>query len=167
MHTLVLSTGSNLGNRKRNLQSAVRLMEERIGAVKKSSSVFESPAWGYRSDNFFYNQCHELETELEPGECMSRMFEIEKKLGREQTTETARVKSGYSDRIIDIDILFYDDLVVEMDALTIPHGEIPNRKFVLVPLAEILPDFRHPVFHKTVRELLEICPDTLHPARIV
>jgi len=160
MHRLVISTGSNLGDRMENLKSAAALIEDRIGGIKKSSSVYESRAWGYRSEQLYYNQCHELGTELGPGECMDRILEIERELGRERTGR------DYSDRIIDVDILFYDDWVVDLESLTIPHERMLDRKFVLVPLAEILPELEHPVIGKPVSELVEMCSDPLELTRI-
>ena len=159
MHTLILSTGSNLGNRKENLKSASGLIGERIGTIRKSSALYESRAWGYKSEHPYLNQCLEVYTDLAPGDCLKRILEIERMMGRE------RPDIGYDDRIIDIDILFYDDLILDTGPLKIPHERMQERKFVLIPLAEILPDFVHPVFHKPVHEFLKQCSDPLavHP----
>ena len=154
MHTLVLSTGSNLGNRRENLVSAIGLIEEKLGPILKVSGIYESGAWGYDSKNRYHNQCLLVETDSGTEDCLRKIVEIELILGRE------RSGSGYSDRIIDIDILFFDTLVMDTGSLKIPHERLALRKFVLLPLAEILPDFEHPVLHKTCRELLEQCPDT-------
>jgi 2-amino-4-hydroxy-6-hydroxymethyldihydropteridine diphosphokinase len=155
MHTLVLSTGSNLGDRLQNLDMAQKLIEEKIGHIRKSSSIYESRAWGYESENNYYNQCLEVQTEFEVEKSLERIIQIERILGRKK-----RAKE-YTDRIIDIDIIFFDDHIQESDLLTIPHSKMQDRRFVLVPLAEILPLYEHPVMHKTVRELLGICTDPL------
>ena len=160
VHSLVISTGSNMGDRMQNLESAAGLVEAGIGAIRKSSSVYESGAWGYRSERLYYNQCHELATGLSPAGCMARILEIERSMGR------VRTGRGYSDRIIDIDILFYDDLVLNRENLTIPHGRMLERKFVLIPLAEILPERKHPLAGKPVRELLELCSDGQEPVKV-
>lgn len=155
MYKLVLSTGSNLGDRRNNLEAAAGLLKERIGKLIRSSTIFESPAWGYESRNKYYNQCLIIETDLGPDDCLGLMLGIEQKLGR------TRKNGVCTDRIIDIDILFYDDLVLDSVSLKIPHERMAERKFILLPLAEILPDFVHPVLFRTVSELLEACPDEL------
>lgn len=160
IHTLILSTGSNLGNRQENLETAGERIGEKIGKIRKSSCIYESLAWGYQSENRYYNQCLEIVTDLAPVECMERILAIERQMGRE------RASSGYADRIIDIDILFYDELILETDHLSIPHKKMHERRFVLLPLTEILPGFRHPVLQRSVRELLERCGDPLEVTRI-
>ncbi|MFC2080722.1 2-amino-4-hydroxy-6-hydroxymethyldihydropteridine diphosphokinase [Bacteroidota bacterium] len=161
MYTLVLSTGSNLGNRQENLENASELIRGILGHIRQYSAIYESSAWGYFSENIFYNQCLEVQTELSPEECLQQILAIEMRMGRK------RRGKAYNDRIIDIDILFYDDLVMDQDQLKIPHGRLQERKFVLLPLAEILPEFQHPVYHKSIRELLELCSDTLDVHLIV
>ena len=153
MIRLVLSTGSNLGDRRKNLVSAIGLIKEKLGRILKVSRIYESGSWGYISSNRFYNQCLAVETDLGAEDCLSQILEIERIMGRE------RSGSGYSDRIIDIDILFVDDLVMESDSLRIPHEKLAFRRFVLMPLAEILPDYEHPLLHKSSQELLEQCTD--------
>jgi 2-amino-4-hydroxy-6-hydroxymethyldihydropteridine diphosphokinase len=153
MHTLVLSTGSNLGDRRRNLELARSRIGEKIGPVRLASGIYESASWGYSSDHSFYNQCLEVLTELDTGECIERILETEREMGRE------RDGCGYSDRVIDIDILFYDQLVIQSGNLTIPHKSMHERRFVLQPLAEILPGYEHPVYGVTISELLERCSD--------
>ncbi len=155
MHKIILSTGSNIGNRKQNLESAAALINDRIGPVLLFSSVYESPAWGYQSVNSFYNQCLVCETELPPENCLELLLEIEQLLGR------TRENTAYTDRKIDIDILFFDDWTVDSASLKIPHERIAERRFVLLPMVEILPDYVHPVLLKTMHDLLENCHDSI------
>lgn len=150
---VVLGFGSNMGDRAGFLCRSVRIMEERIGAVKCKSSLYETAPWGFESDQTFYNQVVVFETRLQPEEVLFYCMETERLLGRERTAER------YSSRVIDIDILFYASLIVEHDDLTIPHPRIPSRNFVLVPLCEIRPDFIHPVCHKKISGLLLESPD--------
>jgi len=174
MNTLVLSTGSNLGNRKENLDSARRMIGEYIGRILNSSAIYESRSWGYRSENLFYNQCLSVETELGARDCLDQVHKVERLLGRARETTAKGINSMehvpkeidweanvYLDRIIDIDILFYNDLILDTGSLKIPHERLAERRFVLLPLAEILPCFQHPVLHKNIRELLKKCPDPL------
>jgi len=174
MNTLVLSTGSNLGNREENLDSVRRLIGEYIGRILNTSAIYESPSWGYRSENLFYNQCLSVEMELGARDCLDQVHKVERLLGRERETTATDINSVehvpkgmdreaivYLDRIIDIDILFYNDLILDTGSLKIPHERMAERRFILLPLAEILPCFQHPVLHKNIRELLEKCPDPL------
>jgi len=153
MHTLVLSTGSNLGDRRENLASAIELIRGRLGRILKSSDIYESPSWGYQSKNRYYNQCLVVETDIEAEECIRRILEIEHLMGRERTG------SEYADRVIDIDILYYNNLVMDSGVLKIPHDKLAERKFILLPLAEILPEFEHPELHVSSLEMLRQCAD--------
>ena len=153
MHSLVLSTGSNLGDRIWFLQSASALIEKRVGKIIRISGIYSSEAWGYRSENYYYNQCILVSTDLGAEECLGILLGVEQHLGRTR-------KAGlYSDRVIDIDILFYDNLVLDSASLKIPHDKMAERRFVLLPLNEILPDFIHPLKGKTISELLAVCLD--------
>ena len=152
-HLQYLLLGSNLGDRKKQLDEAISMINKRIGPVMKQSSFYETEPWGFSSDEFFLNIALQIVTALTPEEVMQKTGEIEKGFGRE------RSGTGYSSRIMDIDILFYDDLVMDQDTLKIPHPLIQDRAFVLVPVNEIAPDLLHPVFGKTIHELLLDCPD--------
>ena len=149
-HRVYLSLGSNLGDRVTTLDSAIIALQKKIGALVKCSSYLSTEPWGFRSDNAFLNAAVIFDTHLAPLPLLHATQSVERDLGR--TTKSHN--GNYADRIIDIDILFYDNLVFTSPELTIPHPLIPMREFVLRPLAEIAPRKRHPVLQKTVTQLL-------------
>lgn len=155
-----LGLGSNLGNRKRQIEQAIELMEYAGIRVSRKSALYESDAVGFQSANRFINLCLDVETFLDPPGLLSEVKKIEKQLGREKRP------GGYTDRPIDIDILFYGDSVFQSKDLIIPHPGIPDRLFVLMPLAEIAPDKMHPELHTTIKDLLEQCADTTTVERV-
>jgi len=148
-----LSLGSNLGNKLENLQQAIDLIAEKIGAIVRISSVYKTESWGFRSDDFL-NICIQISTGLNPENLLKSIHEIELLLGRKSTSET-----GYKARIIDIDILLFDTEVILSKELIVPHKEMLNRKFVLVPLAEIAPNLIHPITKQRIQTCLENCTD--------
>ncbi len=154
MNTAYLLTGGNMGNRKRNLSQAHKLITELCGNISTASSIYETAAWGKTDQPSFLNQALQIKTTLEPEALLKQILKIEKQIGRIR-------EEKYGPRIIDIDILFYNDEIHKYPQLTLPHPEIQNRRFVLVPMAEIAPAFIHPVFKKTIAELLNNCPDKL------
>jgi 2-amino-4-hydroxy-6-hydroxymethyldihydropteridine diphosphokinase len=154
--TVYLGLGSNIGDRKDTLCKAIVMISGKIGSITNISSLYESEAWGYESKNKFLNAVIAVETSLFPDEILSEIKGMEIMLGREE-----KGKDGYEDRPIDIDILFYDKFVFETDILTVPHPHLEKRKFVLAPLAEIAPDFMHPILHKNIKELNEACKDEI------
>lgn len=154
MNTVFLITGGNIGNRKKNLQTAAISIEEEIGEIIRSSKIYETEAWGLTGQPAFYNQIHIINSELSADKILFTILEIEAKMGRIRTIKNAA-------RIIDIDILFFNDAIINKTNLIVPHPEINNRRFVLMPLEEVAPDMIHPVSKKNIKELLSICKDTL------
>lgn len=153
MKIVFLGIGTNLGSRERNLSEALAMISENIGKIVKSSSVYESEPWGFKSDDKFLNMVVKVETPLSASGLLGRILMDEVLLGR------IRAGKQYSSRKIDVDILFYDDLILDEESLRIPHPRLHERKFVLIPLCEIAPEFVHPVLKKSVTELLEMCED--------
>jgi 2-amino-4-hydroxy-6-hydroxymethyldihydropteridine diphosphokinase len=150
---LFLGLGSDLGDRKVNIREAIVKVGEKIGPVVSVSSIYETEPWGFKSGNNFLNIVIICSTELSVKGILARILEIEAGLGR------IRTGKGYESRIIDIDILFCDELIINYKSLIIPHPKISERRFVLVPLAEVAPDLIHPVLQKSAKELLSECED--------
>ncbi len=147
-HTVYLSLGTNMGDRAANLKQAVTSLTPQM-TVKKKSEVYETPPWGYTEQDEFLNQVVMATTYLEPEPLLKHLKRLEVALGREATFR-------YGPRLIDIDILFYDDLVLETPLLTIPHPHVYDRGFVLVPLMDIAPEFVHPVTKIKVSEMIAL-----------
>jgi len=152
--TVYIALGSNKGNKLAFLQTAIDTIFLRIGVVNKISKVYETPALGFEGDAF-YNACIKVETQLKPKKLLKVLKLIEKELGRK-----TKKSDKYESREIDLDILFYDDLVFEEKSLIIPHPELHKRRFVLEPLNDIAKDFEHSQLHKRVADLLDSCEDT-------
>ncbi|MGA3012700.1 MAG: 2-amino-4-hydroxy-6-hydroxymethyldihydropteridine diphosphokinase [Bacteroidales bacterium] len=153
-HILYLLLGSNLGDKKKNLDDALEIINKRIGLVSKTSSLYETEPWGFTSEDYFLNMAAKVDTLLSPEEVLQQVNNIELDCGRK------RQGMGYESRTIDIDILFYDDLILATSALTIPHPHIEERRFVLVPLNEIAKDLIHPGSRNTITELMLTCHDS-------
>ncbi|MBD3288479.1 2-amino-4-hydroxy-6-hydroxymethyldihydropteridine diphosphokinase [candidate division KSB1 bacterium] len=153
LRTIFLGLGSNEGNRSQNLENC-------IGKIKKAaqikiiqcSSIYESEPVGYTDQNWFLNAVLKCKSDLNPFDLLSLVKEIEDRMGREKTFR-------WGPRVIDIDILTYSDQIIESETLTIPHQEMPNRRFVLIPLAEIEPSFIHPQKKISIEKMLEQCPE--------
>jgi 2-amino-4-hydroxy-6-hydroxymethyldihydropteridine diphosphokinase len=154
MNNVYLLTGGNLGDRLLNLQKALMLVDEMAGAVVQKSSIYETAAWGVTNQPSFLNQVLLCITQFTAEQLLQTILLIERQLGRERAEKMGP-------RIIDIDILFYNDAVIDLAGLKVPHPEIANRRFVLEPLNEIAPDYIHPVLKKSIAYLLKDCPDPL------
>lgn len=151
MATVYLGLGTNLGDKEANLRTAIYKLQERIGKQVSLSSFYETAPWGFESDHSFLNAAIGLETILSPIEILHITQEIEKELGRTKKS----VNGSYSDRLIDIDILLYDTLVLQTPELTIPHPLMTERDFVMKPLIEIAGNVIHPTRQKTLSELYQ------------
>lgn len=151
--TVYIALGSNKGLKLQNLQSAIDAIFKTVGTIEKISKVYNTPAFGFEGEDF-HNACIMVNTELKPKQLLKYLLKIEKDLGRMKSSS-----EGYESREIDLDILFYEDEIVEQKSLVIPHPEIHHRRFVLEPLMDIAKDIAHPKLNKTVSELLGECSD--------
>jgi 2-amino-4-hydroxy-6-hydroxymethyldihydropteridine diphosphokinase len=154
MKTVFLGLGTNLGDRQKNLDQALDKIAEVIGIIVSRSSVYETEPWGFQSNDQFLNMVIGVETNLKPSGLLGRLLMIESLLGR------LRDGKQYSSRIIDLDILLYGKQKIDTISLKIPHPRMHERRFVLIPLCEIAPDIVHPVFGKTISELLKECKNS-------
>ena len=148
-HIVYLALGSNLGNRLSNLKEAIAALPPQM-EVKAKSAVYETPPWGYEDQPKFLNQVIKATTYLDPEPLLKHLKRLEVALGRKETFQNGP-------RLIDMDILFYDDLVVNTPSLVIPHPRLQERGFVLLPLMDLDPDLTHPVSKKSVREMMTSC----------
>ncbi|MEO8854997.1 MAG: 2-amino-4-hydroxy-6-hydroxymethyldihydropteridine diphosphokinase [Ginsengibacter sp.] len=154
MNKVFIITGGNIGDRKKNLETAEKMIEEKVGKIIQSSKIYETAAWGITDQPSFYNQVFIVETNFSADEVIKKILKIEEDMGRVRTIRNAA-------RNIDIDILFFNDDIVNEENLTIPHPQISNRRFVLMPLNEIASTKNHPIYNKSVSQLLAECKDEL------
>tara|TARA_R110002050_G_scaffold135812_2_gene258842 strand:+ start:468 stop:1616 length:1149 start_codon:yes stop_codon:yes gene_type:complete len=152
--TIHIALGSNKGNKLQYLQSAIDAIFVHIGAVKKISKVYKTPAFGFEGDDF-YNACISVVTEFKPKKVLRELQAIEVELGRK-----SKISKGYESREIDLDILFFEDEIIEEKTLILPHPQLQNRKFVLQPLLDVAKDLKHPVLNKSIETLLVECNDS-------
>ena len=155
MSKAYLLLGSNIGNREKYFSEAEKLILKEIGRIVKVSGLYETEPWGMKIKDFFLNKVIIVDTNFEPEIILEKILTIELKLGRKHS------EIKYSSRTIDIDILFVDQQILNSETLIIPHPQIANRHFVLTPLAEVCPDFVHPVLSKSINQLLAECKDGL------
>lgn len=158
MSRAVLITGGDLGDARANCLLAAQMVEQRIGHIVDRSSIVESEAWGFESQHRFANQVLVVECELSPMELLAATQQIEREFGRTKGAEPEVDAEGhrvYRSRMMDVDILFYDNMTFNAERLTIPHPMLHQRAFVLDPLCEVMPEFVHPVLGLTVRQLRE------------
>lgn len=153
MNKVYLLLGTNEGDRQGHLNQALEAIAQKCGNVLKRSSLYQTAAWGLKEQADFLNQALIIETNIAPSQLLTELKEIEKETGRVKTVK-------WGPRVIDIDILFYGQDIVNLPDLTIPHPFIPQRRFTLAPLNEIAPGYIHPVLNQTIASLLETCPDT-------
>ncbi len=149
-----LITGGNLGLRTEHLHLAATAIADICGPIQRASGIYETKAWGYTHQPDFYNQVLLIKTELDAFELLKNILDIEIKMGRERL-----IKMG--PRIIDIDILFFNNEIINTEKLQVPHPRIVDRRFVLEPLYEIAPEFVHPIYNQTISTLLDVCSDEL------
>lgn len=154
MAIVYLGLGTNIGNRRGNLVKAAALLAERVGDILALSGFMETEPWGFESENLFLNAAIKMETPLTPDELLSATQAIEREMGREKKSD-----GTYHDRVIDIDILLYDNRVIEQPGLIVPHPLMQERLFVMAPLAEIAPFERHPLLGQTFMELADSLQD--------
>lgn len=159
MNISYLLIGGNEGDRAAHLAAARQHIAQMAGTLLQLSSVYETAPWGKPGQPYFYNQALQLETPLDAPSLIKVLLGIEEKMGRRRLDK-------YGSRIIDIDILFFNDAIIREPGLSIPHPEIPNRRFALVPMNEIAPGHRHPVLGLSVEELLAACTDPLEVRQI-
>jgi 2-amino-4-hydroxy-6-hydroxymethyldihydropteridine diphosphokinase len=160
MNTAYLITGGNIGNREEQLAYAARLIEERCGSIIDRSSLYETAAWGKTDQAPFLNQALVVETTLNARDLLHEILYIENLMGRDRIEK-------YGPRIIDIDIIFFNHQKIREDGLVVPHPQMAHRRFVLEPLNEVIPAYIHPLFYKTVNELLIECDDSLPVKKIL
>jgi 2-amino-4-hydroxy-6-hydroxymethyldihydropteridine diphosphokinase len=152
-HQVILSLGSNQGNRLENIERCIDLLHQEVGTVVKVSSLFESDSWGFSSDSF-YNCAVLIHTHKNPQKLLKNILKVEKKLGRVRTES-----SDYQPRVIDVDMISFDDEIIESESLQIPHKHLQDRLFVLLPMKEIVSDWTHPSSQKSISDILKDCKD--------
>jgi 2-amino-4-hydroxy-6-hydroxymethyldihydropteridine diphosphokinase len=149
MSIVYIGIGSNLGDREKNCSRSVDFLEKNGIVIRQESSLYETIPWGLRDQPLFLNMVIKVETELKPQELLELLKNVEIEVGREKS-------SRWGPRIIDLDILLYDDIALNEETLTVPHPYLHKRDFALIPLCEIAPDVKHPVLQLTMRELLQM-----------
>jgi 2-amino-4-hydroxy-6-hydroxymethyldihydropteridine diphosphokinase len=160
MNTAYLLLGSNEGDRLQHLSQALNLINQKAGTVVKQSAIYVTVAWGYSDQPDFLNQVVSITTALSPLQLLKELLAIEQEIGR------TRTGAKWMQRIIDLDILFYNDLVLTTEELILPHPFLQDRRFVLVPLLEIAAAYVHPVFQKNITALTELCNDKLEVQKL-
>ncbi|WP_212003146.1 2-amino-4-hydroxy-6-hydroxymethyldihydropteridine diphosphokinase [Chitinophaga sp. HK235] len=159
MNTAILLIGGNLGDRIANLQKAIQYIAAEAGEVIKTSALYQTAPWGSVDQPDYLNQGLEIHTTLDALTLLHTLLGIERRIGRIR-------QEKWGARVIDIDLIFFNSEIVSLPELKLPHPRMHLRQFVLVPLNEIVPDYLHPVLHKTVRQLQQECPDDLSALKL-
>ena len=160
MNKVVLLLGSNIGDRHANLKNAISSVEQELGRIVQSSSVYETAPWGNIHQQYFLNQAIIISSELTSQELMNTIVSIEEKSGRVR-------KIKWEPRIVDIDVLFFNNETISTKTLIVPHPGLHLRKFALIPLAELIPEYIHPVLKKSMTELLSELMDPLEVKKVL
>ena len=155
LETVFVLLGSNLGDRELLVNQASKMIGERCGKIVAKSRLYESEPWGFKSEHWFLNQVVKVETALSPDDLMKELLEIEKELGRDRSVP----HEGYVSRPMDLDILYFGNEIIDTQMVTVPHPRLHERRFTLLPLCDIAPDFVHPTMKKTNLQLLDECQD--------
>lgn len=154
MPSVVVLFGSNSGDRLHYVKKAIQQIEAEVGKITNISPLYESEPWGFDDETWFINGVLIVETELEAENVLSKLLSIENSLGRRRTDS-----ERYESRTIDLDILLYNEIILESENLVIPHPRLHKRRFTLLPLNDLLPDFVHPKLNKTISQILDNCDD--------
>ena len=154
--TVVLSLGGNIGDVNQAFKDTIKLLKQELGLLELSSSIYRTKAWGVENQPDFLNQVILMQTSFSPMEVLNSCLAIEKQLGRMRV-----VGEKWQERVVDIDVLFYEDITIDSAKLKIPHPYLHERNFVLFPLVEIIPEYTHPLLNKTMVELKNNCKDKL------
>lgn len=154
MNVAYLCLGGNIGDRESAIYQALFEISQKVGEIKAQSKIYETEAWGVENQQAYLNQCIEVNTYLNADELITTLLSIEQYLGRTRT-----LNGGYEPRTIDLDVLFFNNEVINSTHLTVPHPRLHLRKFVLIPLNEICPNYLHPILNKTIFNLLSECSD--------
>ncbi|WP_185867156.1 2-amino-4-hydroxy-6-hydroxymethyldihydropteridine diphosphokinase [Blattabacterium cuenoti] len=162
-HDVFLLQGSNKGNKKEYLDQSLISISKKIGRIIKISSYFESEAWKMKNSSIFYNRALYVKTNYSPIDLLKKILDIEILIGRKKNL----FQEKYQSREIDIDILFYDHIIIYSSILTIPHPLLHLRRFVLEPMCEIAPNKNHPIFNLTILDMLGLCMDKLYVKKII
>ena len=147
--------GSNLGDRELLVNQACKMIGERCGEIVAKSRLYESEPWGFKSEHWFLNQVVKIETALSPDVLMQELLKIEKELGRDRSVQ----HKGYVSRPMDLDILYFGNEIIDTQIISVPHPHLHQRRFTLLPLCDMAPDYVHPIMKKTNLQLLDECQD--------
>jgi len=154
VNSVYIILGGNLGDKRKNLEIALQVISQKIGKIQRQSLIYETEPWGFEDSKNFFNQVIEIDTSLNPSELLERIKKIEERFGRSENQSPK-----YQSRQMDIDILFFNDEIIKLPGLVIPHPRLHERNFVLVPLSELAADLVHPIFNQTILQLKAACKD--------